>query len=500
MTRRVRRVAVVGRNAAAWLSALAIHRSLGASGVQVEVVELPTRLSEADVYATLPSISALHGLLGIDEEIILRACRGVPIAAQRFANWSGGAPAFFLPYDDEPPPGGELPFIHYWLKARKAGLRVALEDFSLGAMAAKAGKIPTIGEPALGLSAGYGLDLDARAYSGLAKHLSGRSGIQVTSSPISSVMVEADRITAVEISDGRRIEADLFIDASGEERALIGRMPGAEFESWDEWLFCDRMIAASAPRLNSLPAFSHIAAFRGGWVALRPLQDRTAVTAVYSSRAVSDNEVAQQMPVLARMPLGGDAVLSTLRQGAQKKPWIGNCVAIGESAISLEPLDAGVLHIVHGCLTHLMTLFPVTAEAFPEAEAYNRVMGRFGANLRDFEILHYRLNRRFDEAHWDAIRDVPPPETLARKLDLFAARGDVPLYDDETFQARSWMASMLGHGLMPESYDPRIDSIPEESQIALVQQQLRDVAELVRKMPSVDEFVGSICRVEAAAS
>lgn len=500
MTRRVQSVAVVGRNAAAWLCALAIHRSLGGSGVKVEVVELPSRLSEADVYATLPSLFALHSLLGLDDEIILRACRAVPVVAQRFANWSGGAPAFLLGYDDEPPPGGELPFVHYWLKARQAGLRIAFEDFSLGAMAARAGKVPTLAEPSLGLSAGYGLHLDARAYSGLLKHLSARCGIPVASSPISAVSVEADRITAIELTEGKRIEADLFIDASGDERALIGQMPGAEFESWDEWLFCDRMIAASAPPLGSLPAFSQIAAFRGGWVALRPLQDRTAVTVVYSSRAISNEEVAQQMPVLARMPVSGEAVVSMLRQGAQKQPWIGNCVAIGESAISLEPLDAGMLHLVHGGLTHLMTLFPVSANVFPEAAAYNRVMARFGANIRDFQILHYRLNRRFDEPYWDAVRDAPTPQTLARKLDLFAARGDVPLYDDESFQARSWTASLLGHGLAPQSYDPRIDSIPEESQIALVQQQLRDVAGLVRKMPPVDEFVGGVRQAEAAAS
>lgn len=224
------------------------------------------------------------------------------------------------------------------------------------------------------------------------------------------------------------------------------------------------------------------------------------MTAIYNSRTMSDEEVAQQMPVLAHMSVGGDAVVSRLEPGAQREPWIGNCVAIGESAISLEPLDTGMLHLVHGGLTHLMTLFPVTADAFPEAQAYNRVMGRFGVNLRDFLILHYRLNRRFDEQHWDAAREAKPPETLARKMDLFAARGDVPLYDDESFQARSWTQSMLGHGLVPESYDPRVDSIPEESQIALVQQQLRDVAGLVRRMPAIDEFVGRVRQSEAALS
>jgi tryptophan halogenase len=144
-----------------------------------------------------------------------------------------------------------------------------------------------------------------------------------------------------------------------------------------------------------------------------------------------------------------------------------------------------------------MTLFPVSRDEFPESIAYNRILGRLADNIRDFAALHYKLNRRFDEPLWDIARE-KAPDTLQRKIDLFSARGDVALYDDESFQGQAWAANFIGHGLIPESYDRRIDHIPEESQMALVQQRLRDVAEMVRQMPAVDEFVGQVRQPEAA--
>jgi tryptophan halogenase len=137
-----------------------------------------------------------------------------------------------------------------------------------------------------------------------------------------------------------------------------------------------------------------------------------------------------------------------------------------------------------------MALFPVAADAFPEAELYSRFVRRAASNLRDFQAAHYKLNRRFDAPLWDGCRD-GAPETLQRKLDVFAARGRVPLYDDETFQEQEWESLFIGHGLMPQSYDPRVDAIPEQDLIAQVQGRLEDIVGLVEAMPAVDDFIAS---------
>jgi tryptophan halogenase len=139
-----------------------------------------------------------------------------------------------------------------------------------------------------------------------------------------------------------------------------------------------------------------------------------------------------------------------------------------------------------------MTLFPVEADAFPEAQLYDRIIRRLAVNLSDFQLAHYKLNRRFDMPFWDRCREGAVPETLQRKLDVFTARGRVPLNDDETFQEQDWESLFIGHGLMPQSYDPRVDAIPEQEHIAQVQARLNDIVGLVEAMAPVDDFIAGV--------
>ena len=498
MTRRVETVAVVGRDAALWLAAAAVQRSLGAAGVRVVAVELPSWLNAVDCYSTLPSLASMHRLLGIDEAKMLEAASGVPVAAQRFSNWSKGAAPFFLAYDDEPPPSGDLPFSQYWLKGHKEGLRVGLEDFSLGCACAKLGRVPVATGDGGELSASYGYSLDASIYAEALKQLASKRGIVSTSGKIADVTLDDNCIRSIELDDGTRIEADLFIDASGAERVLMMKMPGAKFERWKDQFGCDRIITASAAPLKSLPAFSQISAFRGGWVGLYPLRDRTAVVAVYASDVVSDHSMPGELPLLARMAVSGEAVVAEIKPGMLERPWIGNCVAVGDAAIALEPVDAAQLHVAQGCISHLIAVFPATADEMPEASAYNKSMRSFAGNIRDFALAHYVLNRRFDELFWDKAREAEVPATLRQKLDLFAARGTVAIGDDETFSDQNWTLLMLGAGVEPDGYDPRIDLLPDEPQIEKVQQRLRAVSQLARQMPSVDQFVGRTEQLQAA--
>lgn len=486
----VRSVAVVGRDAPLWLAAAAVQRALGRTGVSVQAIELESRLAQVDVYAAVPSLASLHRLLGLDERLLLNVCQGVPMVGQRFSNWAKGAGSFLVAYDDEPPPGGDLPFVQYWAKGALEGLRVGFEDFSLGSACARLNNVPVAGPDPSALSASYGYQLDAPAYSELVKQLAIRLGVKPVAAEVGSVEASGDSIGGLNLSDGTRVTADLYVDASGREARLIGEMAGATFDSWADWFPCDRLLSAGAPRLGRLASFSQISAFHGGWIGLFPLQNRTAVVAAYNSNSVTDADAVELARVIGRMPISGDAIVSSLRPGIQRSPWIGNCVAVGEAAISVDPIDALELQTAHGCISHLITLFPTTNDQFPEAEAYNQTIASFGENLRDFQAAHYLLNRRFDDKMWDDVRETRMPDGLKRKVDLFRARANVPMNDDETFHEQIWASLFLGCGVVPEGYDPRVDGLSDEAHIEKVQQRLRAVADEARRMPPVEQFLG----------
>jgi len=484
----VTNVAVLGRDAPLWIAAAAIQRSLGHLGVSVRAIELPSILQPQDVYSAMPAIQGLHKQIGLSENLAIAAARAVPLAAQRYSNWAGASPPWMVGYDDPPPPGSDVDFVHYWARGRQEGLKPAFEDFSLAASAAKHARVPVY-QDGSELSAAYGYNLAAVPYTSLLKAHASRLGVNVETAAIENVLIQDGRIGSIVLSSADRVEADLFVDASGTEGALITRLPGSQFEPWDEWLPCDRMVVASGASINPPPLYSQISAFRAGWLGLYPLQDRTAIIAAYNSKHISEAEIIESLPLLARIPIAGEAIVSPLRRGLRSRSWIGNCVAVGEAAIGVDPLESLGLYATHTCVSHLMALFPVERHAFPEAERYNREIALAGQNLRDIQSAHYSLNRRFDEPFWDECRDRTPPESLQRKLEVFSLTAHVPLNDEEPFEEQQWAALLSGAGIVPKRYDPRIDVAPDEALIQKVQQRLRDIAVAVPNMPSADDFL-----------
>lgn len=489
MTRRaVEQVVIVGCDAAAWLTALALRRAFRAN-LSVRVIETASLLSDADVYAATPSLGALHQLLGLQEREVLAAAAGLPVLGQRFANWGRSRPAFVHGYDAQRAAINDIDFLQFWTKARSEGLRVDLEDFSLGASAAKQGRstYSEDGVPrATPISAGY--HLDAHKYVDLLRRRAMHAGVQATFGRVREVRRRSYRIDAVILEDGRSVGGDLFVDASGSEAVLIGGMDG-RFDSWSNWFRADRILTASARPLKPLPAFSQITAFKAGWLGLHPLQDRTGIVAVYDSKTMGDRDVVAALSVLTGLQPQGEASVAPFAAGL-RPAWQGNCLALGDAAVSLEPLDAIQLHLIHIGISNLIAMFPVEAESMPEADIYNAAMTSHISNVRDFQLAHYALNERFDEAFWDRAREAELPPRLRSKLSLFRARGVVPMSDDESFQEQNWTSILVGHGLIPGNYDPLVDAVPIEEQMGKFRGLLAQIAEEVRELPSLDAQFG----------
>lgn len=487
MNSAISHILVVGRDFEAWISALAMRRAFGPRGVRVTLLELPSQIVETDVVTTVPAAEALHEMLGLRQRDVARSCCGVPMAGQRFSNWSRAAPPFIHAYDAGSDSQAGASFFQYWLKARQEGLDVALEEFSVPAAGAKQGRVPA--SPMAG-GAAIGFQFDARRYAGLWKTLALRAGVDHRTGRLARIDRHEEGIAAVHWEGGEEYRADLYIDASGAEALLAGQMPGAQFESWSHWLPSNRILSASAPPLTILPPFSQVSAFRAGWVGLHPLQDRTAVTGAFAAEYADDEQILG-LPALAGAPITGDVTIAEFEPGGRSRPWIGNCVAVGRTCVELEPLDAIQLHLLHIGLTTLIRQIDAVA-SHKRADIYNGTMLSYASNVRDFQIAHYRLNRRFDEPLWDRAREADGPPALDAKIAQFNRDGTVAMQANESFQQSNWTSLFVGHGLVPRSYDPWVDQMAEEEHMALIQDRLSEVAEAVRTMPSVEAYLDDI--------
>ena len=490
MSNRIEKVIVVGRDADAWLTALMLQLSFAKSEkpLDVQLIELPSKLHPQDYYSVLPSHKAMHKMLGIEEHSLLRASSGLYALAQRFSNWSPSH-TFMHAYDTHGIGFSNIDFFQYWLKASAKGLNVPLEDFSLGAVAAKQGRFVVLDDAAESFSkATHGYHLSALPYLKVIAGAAINAGVTHHVSDIKSIDVTSEAVRSIRLQDDTLVEGDLYIDATGSDAALISLFDQGESENWQAWFPCDRVITASSPLLNPSPAFSQIAAFAKGWIGFFPLLNRTAVAAVYSSKHTEHSEIIRNLQPIPGIKLDG-AIDKPISVSARKKQWICNCIALGSAAVNLDPLDATHMHMLDVGLSLLRTLFPVDKAAMKEAAIFNEKMYWHATNARDFQITHYKLNKRFGEPLWDEVRDMEIPATLNEKFALFKARGRVAMQENETFQEESWTSIFVGHGLQPITYDPLVDNMPEQEQIEHFQKILKYIAGEIQSMPSLQAYV-----------
>lgn len=491
MSNAIQKIAIVGRDADAWISTLHLQQVLAGleSAIEIVLIELPADLTGQDFFSVMPAHKLLHQVLGANERILLKASKGHYCFAQRFSNWCGGAAPYMHAYDRYGVDFNGVDFHQYWLKAKANGLQVPLEDFNLGAVAAKQQKYVVFDESATIFShASCGYHVSAIEYvKAIAKGALAK-GVRRIQARISRVNVDGENIKSVVLADGQEIVADLFIDVSGTDAVLIKAIENNNIEKWSHWLPVDHIMVASAPALSSLPSYSQISAFKEGWFGIYPLLDRTAINFAYSSQEVSPAKLAELASVYAGMPIS-DITDTPFSAGARKKSWIGNCIALGCSSVSFEPLDAVHLHPLHIGLSLLRELFPNNKDVMLEANIYNRKFFSFMENIRDFQIAHYHLNRRFGEPLWDYVRNMPVPDSLKHKIQLFAACGMVSMNEDETFLAENWLSLFFGQKLDVKKYNPLVDLLPEQDLIENFQKLLSYIKNEIEHMPSMQAYV-----------
>lgn len=491
----IREIVIVGGGTAGWMTAAAAARFLAGGGRRIRLVESDAIGTIGVGEGTIPPMLEFNQMLGIAEPSFLAETKGTYKLGIDFVGWGAEGERYFHPFGQMGSNLDGVAFHQLWLKYRDHPGIGPIVAYSMSTLAALNNRFaPPSNDPRSPVSTlAYAFHLDAGLYAAMLRKYAEARGVERLEGRIVDVELdgESGHVTAVRLDNERRMAGELFIDCSGFRSLLLGEALGVPFDDWTRWLPCDRAIAVPSERTEPLLPYTRSTAHASGWQWRIPLQHRTGNGHVYSSAHISDDDAERILLAnLDSKPIAAPNRLS-FRTGRRVRIWDRNVVAIGLSAGFVEPLESTAIYLIQHGIQKLFALFPDTRFEAIERDEYNRVVGDSYEAVRDFIILHYQATRR-TEPFWREVRSVPMPASLKRKIDLFASKGRVFRYKDELFELPSWLAVMLGQGIMPEGYDPLADSLPDDQVLAAMSQLRTAYREAALALPDYQTFLGHV--------
>jgi tryptophan 7-halogenase len=486
----IKRIAIIGGGTAGWIAASALARKVGRK-CSIHLIESPDIPTVGVGEATIPGILDYLKFLNIDQNDFMEHTQSTIKLAIRFIDWHHVGHRYWHPFGPFGVFIDRLPFYHVWHKARALGLDVELEHFNLEIAMAERGKFIFPGNSqGLAPNLRYALHFDAGL---VAKYLRGyaeRLGVvRLERSVRGATLREDGAIDEVVFREGDRLQADLYIDCTGFRGLLIDGALKTRFVDWSDLLPNNRAVAVQVPNQIPRGPYTTATARPAGWHWKIPLQHRVGTGYVYSSHHASDDEALQD---LLAQP-GNAAPLTEPRfikyvTGRRELFWNRNCIALGLGSGFIEPLESTSIHLICSGVYALLDHFPDLDFDPVNIAHYNKTVIDEFERVRDFIILHYCTTKRTDTEYWKRCQQIKLPDDLAERIELYKRTGRIFHRRHEVFVELSWFFVMHGMGLVPQSYDPLVESSDWEKIRQVMQGMRQKIAAEVAAMPTHDSF------------
>jgi tryptophan halogenase len=411
-------------------------------------------------------------------------------------NWGEIGHRYFHPFGSY---GQDLQGVHFhqiYLRERSRRVMQDISAWSITAVASSLGRYarpgPQAGPPLSGMT--YAFHFDASLYAAYLRSYAEAVGIKRIEGKVVDTRLRGEDgfVEAVTLNDGQVVEGDLFIDCSGFRGLLIEQALKTGYEDWTHWLPCDRALAVPSTYDGQPDTFTRSTAHGAGWQWRIPLQHRMGNGLVYSSAHISDDEAAQLLLSNVEGEKLTDPRGLSFTTGRRLLAWNKNVVTLGLASGFVEPLESTSIHLVQAGIARLLALFPDKRFNPIERNEYNQQIQDLFEDVRDFIILHYWANRRTDSDFWKICAAMTLPDTLQRKVELWRSKARIFRDNAELFATTSWVAVMLGQGVLPEGYDPIADALDEEKVAAALEQMRLANLQTAERLPGHGEFIAQI--------
>ena len=486
-------IVILGGGAAGWIAAALLAKKTNPRQTRITLVESEEIGIIGVGEATVPILAQLNTLLGIDEFDFIRRTQGTFKLGIEFCDWGVAGNRHFHAFSDYGPQVDGVSTQHYWLRLRQAGDAHPIDDYSFAYAVAKNNKFAPTDPQNPRYHHAY--HFDAALYARYLRDVAIELGVQRIEGKMTHVDLDGETgdIAAIHLANGVTVAGDLFLDCTGFASELLGKALNTPFVDWSRWLLCDRAMAAPSKRPDEPTPFTRSTAHAGGWRWTIPLQHRSGNGMVYSSEFWSDD--AARDALLGNLdgePLA-EPRLFRFTSGHRKQFWNRNCVGIGFASSFLEPLESTGLQLIVMGVLKLLRYFPERTIDPVLRDEYNQLSTREIERIRDFIIAHYYLSRR-PEPLWAACRDIEIPDSLRHKLDVWNATGQIALGDSESYMEPSWLAILLGNGVIPARYNISADLYPLDQIRKGMDLRREEIIRSAQSVPSHQDFIDRHCK------
>jgi tryptophan halogenase len=501
---RIRRIVIVGGGTAGWMAAAALRHFLNPAVVGIELVESEDIGTIGVGEATLPAIRAFNAQLGIGETDFIRETRGAFKLGIEFQDWGTRGNRFFHGFGDFGAKHKKVAAYQLWLMMQAHGERTDLEEYSIAAIAARLNRFsqphPDQRSPLAAFS--YAYHFDATLYAHYLRRFAEKRGVRRTNARVVDVRLngESGFIESVVLDNGMTMSGDFFIDCSGFAGLLIEKALRTGFEDWSRWLPCNRAVAVPCAAAEPFAPYTRATARDAGWQWRIPLQHRTGNGHVYCSAFVDDDTAVRTLLDNLEGRALRDPLPLRFTTGRRRKFWNRNCLAVGLAGGFVEPLESSSILLIQQAIGRLLEFFPDTNFDPAVESEYNRQAALEFERIRDFLILHYKLNARHGEPFWDHCRSIEVPEALALKIEVFRSRGHAVIHEADSFLDPSWISMFHGLGVTPAAHDPLADQLDISEVRDLLAERRSFLLRAVQSMPTQAAFVAKHCQAPGFAA
>jgi tryptophan halogenase len=141
----------------------------------------------------------------------------------------------------------------------------------------------------------YGFHIENRKLVDVLEEIAVEFGVEIIDGTMSSAERGPKGIAAIHLEDGRRLDADFFVDASGFRSELLGKALEEPFISFDRSLFCDRAVVGGWERTTEpiLP-YTTAETMDAGWSWQIEHEHHVNRGYVFASQSITDDQAAEE--------------------------------------------------------------------------------------------------------------------------------------------------------------------------------------------------------------